>query len=174
VIARPAPEEYTGFEPSYVARVPHGSDIFAVLREQPDQLRALMQNVWDDQASRRPKPGEWSIKEVIGHICDQERVFAYRLLCIARGETAPLPGYDQEAYVNGTDLSARSLAGLLDEFDFQRRANLLCFEPLDDDELSRTGKANDSLVTPRALLYLMAGHVMHHLESLQTDYNVGA
>jgi uncharacterized damage-inducible protein DinB len=170
--ARPAPEEYTGFEASYVARVPESSEVFDVLRAQPDQLRAMLQNTWDSEASRRPKPGEWSIKEVIGHVCDQERVFAYRLLCIARGETASLPGYDQEAYVNGTDLNARSLAGLLDEFEFQRRANLLCFEALDDEELSRAGNANDSLVTPRALLYLMAGHVMHHVESLATDYRL--
>jgi hypothetical protein len=113
------------------------------------------------------------MKEVIGHLCDQERVFAYRLLCISRGDRTPLPGYDQDAYVNGTDLNARSLAGLLDEFDYQRRANVLCFEALDDEELSRVGTANDSAVTPRALLYLMAGHVMHHVESLQTDYDVG-
>jgi uncharacterized damage-inducible protein DinB len=172
MIARPLPEEYTGFDASYVARVPGEADVFAVLRAQPDQLRALMQNVWDDEAGRRPKPGEWSIKEVIGHVCDQERVFAYRLLCIARGDTAPLPGYDQEAYVASTDLNARNLAGLLDEFDLQRRANLLCFEALDDFELSRTGTANNSVVTPRALLFLMAGHVMHHLGSLQADYNV--
>jgi hypothetical protein len=174
MIRRPAPEEYTGFEASYVARVPDDADVFDVLRIQPDQLRAMLQNTWDSQASRRPKPGEWSIKEVIGHVCDQERVFAYRLLCIARGETAPLPGYDQEAYVNGTDLNARSLAGLLDEFEFQRRANLLCFEALDDEELSRAGTANYSLVTSRALLYLMAGHVMHHIESLATDYKLTA
>jgi uncharacterized damage-inducible protein DinB len=173
MVERPQPEEYAGFDASYVARVPDGADVFEVLRGQPDQLRALLQTTWDSEASKRPKPGEWSIKEVIGHVCDQERVFAYRLLCIARGETASLPGYDQDAYVNATDLNARSLAGLLDEFDYQRRANVLCFQELDEFELSRTGNANDSAVTPRALLFLMAGHVLHHLESLQTDYEVG-
>nr|ART39620.1 J548 [uncultured bacterium] len=173
MVARPQPEEFTGFESSYVARVPDGADVFEVLRGQSDQLQAILQNVWNDQAGRRPRPGQWSIKEVIGHIADQERIFAYRLLCIARGDKTPLPGYDQEAYVDGTDLNARSLAGLVEEFDRQRRANLLCFEALDEDEFTRVGTANDSLVTPRALLYLMAGHVMHHLESLQVDYNVG-
>ena len=173
MVTRPQPEEYSGFDASYVARVPESADVFAVLGTQPDQLRAMLQSTWDDQASRRPKPGEWSIKEVIGHICDQERVFAYRLMRIARGDKTPLPGFDQELAVNGTDFGARTLAGLIDEFDFQRRANVLSFEALDDEELSRAGTANGSTVTPRALLYLMAGHVMHHIESLQIDYNVG-
>jgi hypothetical protein len=172
MVERPQPDEYTGFDASYVARVPAGSDVFEVLGGQPDQLRALLQNTWDSEASKRPKPGEWSIKEVIGHLCDQERVFAYRLLCIARSDQSLFPGMDQEAYVNATDLNARSLSGLLDEFDYQRRANVICFQELDDFELSRVGNVNNSVVTPRALLFLMAGHVLHHLESLQTDYKL--
>lgn len=172
MIPRPHPDEYLGFEASYVARVPEDADVMEVLRLQPDQLAALLQNVWDWEAARRPKANEWSIKEVVGHITDQERVFAYRCLYIARGETARLPGFDQDAYVLGTDFGARPLASLLEEFELQRRANILCFEALDQEELARKGNANDSVVTPRALLYLMAGHVMHHIESLQDDYNV--
>ena len=173
MVVRPTPEEYTGFDASYVARVPDGADVFEVLRRQPDQLGAMLQNIWDSKAGMRPKLGEWSIKEVIGHIADQERIFAYRLLRIARGDTTPLAGYDQDAYVASTDLNARTLASLLEEFDLQRRANLLCFEALDDEELARVGTVNDLPVTARALLYLMAGHVMHHIDSLATDYNVG-
>ena len=101
MVARPQPEEYTGFDATYVARVPEHEDVFEVLRRQPDQLRALLQNTWDDQASRRPKPGEGSIKEVIGHICDQERVFAYRLMRIARCDKTLLPVFYQYLAVNG-------------------------------------------------------------------------
>ncbi len=174
MIARPQPDQYSGFEPTYVDRVPDGTDIMDLLRRQPDQLRALLQNTWDSAASVRPKHDEWSIKEVIGHIADSERIFAYRCLCIARGDTTPFPGFDQDAYISGTDLNPRPLSGLLEEFDLLRRANLLCFEALDDFELSRVGTVNSLPVTPRALLFIMAGHVMHHLESLQADYKVGA
>lgn len=172
MIIRPQADEYPGFDQTYVPRVPDGADVLDVLRSQPDQLRAMLQNTWDSEASKRPRHDEWSIKEVIGHIADTERVFAYRCLRIARGDTTPLPGFDQDAYVAGTDLNARSLEGLMEEFELQRRANLLCFEALDDFELARSGTVNDQPVSTRALLFLMAGHVMHHLESLATDYRL--
>ena len=152
---------------------PRAADVFEVLRAQPDQLRAMLQSTWDDQASRRPKPGEWSIKEVIGHICDQERVFAYRLMRIARGDKTPLPGFDQDVAVNGTDFGARDLAGLIDEFDLPApRQPALLRGPRRRRAIAAPAPPTSSTVTPRALLYLMAGHVMHHIESLQVDYNV--
>lgn len=172
MIPRPQADEYAPFYAGYVQRVPEGSDIFDLLRRQPDELRALLANVTDAQANSRPAPGEWSVKEVIGHVNDTERIFAYRALRIARGDTTPLPGFEQNAYVEGTDFNARSLRDLLDEFAAQRTANVLCFQLLGMAEIERRGTASENPVSVRALLYIMAGHVAHHIESLRTDYQI--
>jgi hypothetical protein len=172
MIARPQADEYAPFYAGYVQRIPEGSDLFTLLSGQPDELRALLLSVSDTQASTRPAPGEWSIKEVVGHLCDAERVFAYRAMRIARNDPTPLPGFEQDDFVRGTDFNVRSLAGLIDEFASQRRANVLCFQPLTDAETNRRGTASGAGVSVRALLFIMAGHVMHHVESLKTDYGV--
>jgi uncharacterized damage-inducible protein DinB len=172
MIARPQTDEYAPFYAGYIGRVPEGADIFAVLSSQPEELRTLLQVVSDNDASVRPAPEEWSIKEVIGHVCDTERIFSYRALRIARGDTTPIPGFDQNEYVRATDFNARSLNDLIEEFTLQRRANLLCFRQLTEDEAVRRGTASNNPVSVRALLYMMAGHVMHHIESLKTDYKV--
>jgi uncharacterized damage-inducible protein DinB len=172
MIPRPQTDEYAPFYAGYVQRVPEGSDIFALLSRQPDDLRTLLQAVSGTQANARPAPGEWSVKEVIGHICDAERIFAYRAMRIARGDTTPLPGFEQDDYVQATDFNARSLADLIDEFASQRRANVLCFKPLTEEETLRRGTASDAPVSVRALLYILAGHVLHHIESLTMDYKV--
>lgn len=173
MIPVPKPDEYAGFYAGYVQRVPPGSDLFALLAQQPDDLRTLLQSVADEQASVRPAPGEWSIKEVLGHLCDTERIFSYRALRIARGDTTPLAGFDQDDYVRGTDFNARPLVDLLEEFASQRRANVLCFQPLTGDEVARMGTSSNQPVSTRALLYMLAGHVLHHIESLKIDYHVG-
>src|SRR5262249_55599691 len=130
MIAHPQSDEYAEFYAGYVQRVPVDSDIFTLLSNQPDELHVLLQNVSDGQANARPAPSEWSIKEIIGHLCDCERIFAYRALRIARGDAQPLAGFDQNDYVAATNFNARSLADLIEEFSLQRRANLLCFKPL--------------------------------------------
>jgi hypothetical protein len=113
------------------------------------------------------------VKEVAGHVCDTERVFAYRVLRIARGDTTPLAGFEQDEYVRATDFNARSLPDLIEEFEAQRRANVVCFKPLTEEETNRRGTVSTFPVSVRALLYMIAGHVMHHIESLKTDYKVG-
>jgi len=174
MIPRPQADEYAPYYGGYVQRVPEGADIFALLSQQPDDLRVLLQSVSEAQANVRPAPGEWSVKEVIGHICDTERVFSYRAMRIARGDATPLAGFEQDDYVRATDFNARSVADLVDEFSAARRANVLCFKPLSEAEMVRRGSASNASVTVRALFYMMAGHVMHHIESLQMDYKVGA
>lgn len=173
MIPRPSSDEYAPYYAGYVSRVLDGSDVFALLSRQPDDLRGLLHALPEEKAAIRPAPGEWSVKEVIGHISDTERIFAYRALRIARGDTTPLPGFEQDAYVQSTDFNARSLTDLLDEFAFQRRANVMCFKSLTEAEIARCGTASNAAVSVRALLYIMAGHVLHHLESLQTDYRAG-
>ena len=125
MISRPQADEFVAFYAGYVQRVPENSDIIALMTSQPDELQNLLQNVTDSQANVRPTPGEWSIKEVLGHICDGERVFAYRAMRIARGDTTPLAGFEQNEYIRATDFNARSLQDFIDEFTFQRRANVL-------------------------------------------------
>ena len=172
MIQPPQSDEYGVYYGRYIQRVPTDRDFFSMFAEQPDQLRALVQHVSEDGANVRPAPGEWSIKEVIGHINDTERIFAYRALCMARGDTQPLPGFEQDDFVRGTDFNQRTLSDLLDEFASQRRANLFCFKPLTDGEFERRGTASGNSFTVRALLYVLVGHVLHHVESLQVDYKV--
>lgn len=172
MIQRPGSDEYAAFYAGYIGRVPEGTDLMECLAGQADELHALLSSTSEQHASTRPAPEEWSIKEVIGHICDTERVFAYRALRIARSDQTPLAGFDQDEFVRGTNFNARSLADLLDEFAFQRKANILCFKALTDIETARTGIASNHPVSVRALLYMLAGHVIHHLVSLKTDYTV--
>lgn len=173
MIQPPQADEFAPYYAGYINRVPQGADLFALLAAQPDELRTLLHNVTDAQASQRPKPEEWSVKEVIGHINDTERIFAYRALRIARGDITPLPGFDQDDYVRGTDFNRRALVELVEEFAAQRQANVLCFKPLNGAEIDRRGTASSNPVSVRAALYMMAGHVMHHVESLKVDYKVG-
>jgi uncharacterized damage-inducible protein DinB len=174
LISYPQTNEYATFYAGYIQRVPQNSDIFKLLSQQIGELGLLLQHTTDEAASERPAPEEWSIKEVMGHICDSERIFAYRALRFARADTKELQGYEQDDYVKATDFNKRSLAGLLEEFSLQRRSNILCFQALSEEESLRRGVASNNPITVRALLFILAGHVMHHIESLQTSYKLGA
>jgi hypothetical protein len=172
MIQAPKADEHAEYYGRYIELVAPG-DVFALMAAQPDELRTLLQSVTDAQASIRPKAGEWSIKEVVGHINDVERIFAYRALRISRGDTTPMPGFEQDDYVRGTDFNLRSLGDLIEEFSHQRQANVLYFKPLTEIEIDRRGTASNSPFSVRALLFILAGHVIHHIESLKVDYKVG-
>jgi hypothetical protein len=174
LISYPQTDEYATFYAGYIQRVPQNSDIFKLLSQQIGEIGLLLQHTTDEAASERPAPEEWSIKEVMGHVCDTERIFAYRALRIARGDLTPLPGFEQDDYVKATAFNQRSLATLLEEFSLQRRSNILCFQNLPDEETSRRGTASNNPISARACIYILAGHVMHHIESLQTSYKLGA
>jgi hypothetical protein len=169
---RPQADEHAPYYSQYIARVPDGADVFDLLRRQPGDLRLLLRGTTEAQSSVRPAPDEWSIKEVVGHISDTERVFAYRALRIARADPTPLPGFDQDLFVRSTDFNRRTLADLLEEFELQRRANVLLFASLTDEEIARVGTASTFNVSVRALVFMAAGHVEHHVYSLKTDYHV--
>jgi hypothetical protein len=168
-VDRPGENEYGSFYAGYIQRVPDG-DIFEVLARQGDMLRALLATLPAQQADFRPGPAEWSIKEVIGHIDDAERMFAYRALRISRADQTPLPGFEQDDYVRAANFGERTLSDLLEEFELLRRANLLAFNRLSSEASQRLGTASGYAVSVRALLYIMAGHVEHHAESLRKDY----
>jgi hypothetical protein len=168
-VMRPTATEYSTFYAGYVQRVPEG-DIFDFLRRQPRTVRDLLSPLSDEQANFRYAPDQWTIKEVMGHICDVERVFSYRALRISRADTTPLPGFDQDDYVDASNFSTRSLGELVEAFDLLRRANLLEFSSMSEAVSLRLGTASGHPVSVRALMYMMVGHVDVHLESLRTEY----
>ncbi|HUN07780.1 MAG TPA: DinB family protein [Aggregatilineales bacterium] len=173
MVQPPKSDEYAEFYAGYIQRVPPVSGFFTLMTAQPGELKALVHGVTEAQASTPHKSGEWSIKEVLGHINDTERVFAYRALRIARGDQTPLAGFDQDAYVRHTDFNQRTVNDLINEFAGQRQANVWCFKPLTEAEIDRRGTASNHPVSVRALLYMLVGHVLHHMESLRADYELG-
>ena len=167
--ARPEASEYAPYYERYVSLVPDG-DVVETLARQNEEVLALFGGITEERAGFRYEPGKWSIKEVVGHVIDTERVFAYRALAIARGDRAALPGMDQEEYMAGSDFDARTLADLAEEFSHLRRANVLMLRGLPPGAWSRRGVASGNEVTVRALAYIIAGHVAHHVQVLRTRY----
>lgn len=166
----PTPEEYATFYADYVQRAARRSDIYEALSDQIIELHAALDSLSDPQACFKSGPQEWSIKEVMGHLNDVERVFAYRLLRISRGDTTPLPGFEQEDYVRSAEFDRYSLADLLSEFECLRRANILTIQYMTDESIDCRGTASGYTVSARALIYMMIGHVDHHMASLQEKY----
>ena len=167
--ARPEAGEYPSYFEGYISLVPEG-DVVELLARQIEETTALLRSLPESRGGYRYEPGKWSVKELIGHMSDGERVFAYRALCIARGDTASLPGMDQDTYVAGANFDARTVADLTDELEQVRRATLALFRPMDETAWLRRGTANNSPVSVRALAHVCAGHVLHHLQVLRTRY----
>lgn len=167
--AKPQTNEYAAYYEKYVSLVAEG-DVVETLERQGEETLALLQTVGEERAGHRYEPGKWSIKQVVGHVIDGERIFAYRALAIARGERQPLPGMDQDEYMAGSDFDSRTLADLSEEFSHVRRANVLMLRGLRDEAWSRRGVASDNEVTVRALVYIIAGHEAHHVQILRTRY----
>lgn len=138
--------------------------------QQIETLRNLLSKLTPEQGNFRHGPAEWSIKEVVGHLIDTERIWAYRALRISRNDHAPLAGFEQDDYVRESNFGQRTLPDLLEEFELIRRANILAFNRLSPEAILRCGTASNAVISVRALLYMMPGHVEHHLESLRTDY----
>lgn len=168
-VSRPQPGEYDPYYKGYVSLVPD-APILETLAAQSEDFRSLLAGLAPDRADYRYAPGKWSVKELLGHINDAERVFGTRAMCIARGETAELPGYDQDEYVAGTSIDRRTLDSLVREFAFLRAANLEMFSGLSADDWVRAGRANGSSATVRAIGWILAGHVSHHMTIMRERY----
>jgi uncharacterized damage-inducible protein DinB len=167
--ARPASDEYAPYYEKYVSLVPDGN-IVETLERQSAETLALLRSIPEEKASSRYEPGKWSIKEVVGHIIDTERVFAYRALRFARADATPLPGYEQDDYARAANFDARTLASLADDFERVRAATVSLLRPLDAEALKRRGTANDNPVSVRALAHIIAGHELHHVGILRERY----
>lgn len=166
----PAPEEYAPFYADYVQRASHRNDVYGALSDQIAELHAALDSLSDSQACFKPKPQEWSIKEVIGHLNDVERVFSYRLLRISRNDPTPLLGFEQDDFVRAAGFDRYSLANLMREFEFLRGANLLAIGYMTEEAMDSCGTASGYTVSARALIYMMVGHVDHHMASLRETY----
>jgi hypothetical protein len=167
--AKPQTNEYAPYYEKYVSLVPEG-DVVETLESQLDDTLALLRGVKEDREGFRYAPGKWSIKEVVGHVIDTERIFSYRALAIARGEQQPLPGMDQDEYMAGANFDELTLAGLLEQFEHLRRANVLMLRGLSEEAWTRRGTASDNEVSVRAIAYIIAGHEAHHVKILRERY----
>lgn len=166
---RPTQSEYAPYYESYVSHVSE-NDILPVLRSQMDELDVLLGRVEPHQETFRYAEGKWTIREIVGHLIDGERVFGYRSLCIARGESQNLPGFDQNDYMITAPYHRIDLEDLLSEFRLVRLSNIAMFRTLDEAAWVRTGTANDNQVSVRALAFIMAGHLRHHMNVLRERY----
>jgi len=169
-ISLPTTDEFAPFYADYVQRAAQRDDVFAALVQQIDELHATLDSLSDPQACFKSGPAEWSIKEVIGHINDVERVFSYRLLRVSRGDVTPLPGFEQEDYVRAAGFDRYSLNDLISEFEFLRRANLIAIGHMSEEAVDRRGTASGYTVSARAMIYMLIGHIDHHMASLQEKY----
>jgi uncharacterized damage-inducible protein DinB len=168
-VARPQAGEYAPYYERYISLV-QGEDILNTLDQQRRQTMLLLSCRDDDEGEFRYAPDKWSAKEVLGHVCDTERIFAYRALRIARADATPLAGFEQDDYVRNGPFAQRPLADQVEDFIAVRRATLSLLRNLDEAAWVRRGIANKNEVSVRALAYIIAGHELHHRGILEEKY----
>lgn len=170
-MSRPAETEYASFYQGYVSHATE-DDILPAMRSQIDALDVLLDHVTPERETYAYGEGKWTIRQIVGHLIDGERVFGYRALCIARGETQNLPGFDENAYMPNAPYEHIELEDLLSEFRLVRLSNIAMFRTLDETAWTRMGMANDAPVSVRALAYVMVGHTRHHMGVLRERYQI--
>ena len=166
---RPAADEFAPYYGNYIAQVADG-DIRAALRAQGESVLATFRTVPEARGDHAYGPGKWTLKESLLHMIDAERVFAYRLLRVARADSTPLPGFDQDAWIPHCDAALRTVASLTEEFASVRAATLTLVDSLTEAAWVRTGTASAKPVSARALAWIIAGHTTHHLALLRDRY----
>jgi hypothetical protein len=171
-MTRPLETEYAPYFQGYVNQV-NEAEILPVLRSQLDDLDALLDRVAEEKETFAYAEGKWTIRQIVGHLIDGERVFGYRAFSIARGEKQDLPGFEQDDYIVTAPYNHISLEDLLSEFRLVRQANLAMFRTLDSESWNRSGVANGNSVSVRAIAFIMAGHVRHHMSVLRDRYLAG-
>jgi hypothetical protein len=169
MILRPKVGEYAPYYERYIALV-QGEDILSTLDQQRRQTMLLLSGRDEEDGNYRYAPDKWSAKEVLGHVCDTERIFAYRALRISRGDSTPLAGFEQDDYVRNGPFGNLSISDLVEEFIAVRRATISLLRNLDEAAWMRRGIANNNEVTVRALAYIIAGHELHHRRILEEKY----
>ena len=167
---RPRPDECADYYQGYIRLVPDGGDLPGAALQEMETLRSLLAGTSEEASAGGYAPGKWSIREVVGHIADVERIMSVRALRFARGDDTPLPGMDQDPYVAASGHGERSLESLLDELETIRRATATLMRSFDETALDRSGEASGARATVRAICYLAVGHAIHHRRVLQERY----
>ncbi len=168
---RPTDGEYMPFFGRYVSLVKEDA-ILETLQQQAQTIQTVLGGLNETQAGFRYGPAKWSIREVVGHMIDTERIFGYRALSIARGEQRSLYSFDENAYAAHSNHDLCALPGLIEEFANLRHSHVLMFKHMDDAAWRRVGRVNDHPTSARALAFIMAGHVRHHANVLSERYNL--
>ncbi|MGK2960848.1 MAG: DinB family protein [Gemmatimonadaceae bacterium] len=166
---KPADDEFAPFYAGYVKRAPDG-DVVETMDLQLDETLTLLRSLPESMGDHTYAPGKWSIREIIGHLSDAERVFSYRALRFSRGDTAPVEGFDEDMYVANAAFGRRTLDDLLGEFEHLRRSSIHLFGGLTRGAFSMRGTASGKEITVRALAFVLPGHEAHHLDVLRTRY----
>lgn len=166
-VGRPEAGEYVSYYERYISLIA-GTDILGTLESQRRQMLLLLSGRDESDADFRYAPGKWTVREVVGHVCDSERIFAYRALRVARGDRTPIEGFEQDDYVRNAP--GAPLAEVIDDYIAVRRATLTLLRNLDEQAWIRRGIANNNEVSVRALAYIIAGHELHHRRILEEKY----
>lgn len=163
----PQTQEYPPSFNGYISLVE--GDVISVLTAQADDFSIFINRV-ADLGDYAYAPGKWTLKELVGHMIDTERIMAFRLLSIARGEKANLPGFDEDTYVRNANFGDRLVTSLAEEFSLLRKANMFLITSLNENESDRVGNSNNNQISVRALIYMLAGHVIHHTNVIKERY----
>lgn len=165
---RPQPEEYPVYYKGYIDTV--SENVLAELEHQIETFPAFLRGLTEDKASFAYADGKWTIKELVGHVIDTERIMSYRTLRIARNDSTPLAGFEENDYVKNAHFADRSIKSLAEEFAQLRKANMHLIKSLNETELGRMGISNGKPVSVRALVYIIAGHLNHHRRIIEERY----
>lgn len=165
---RPQPNEYAPYQEVYIQTVP--DDVIDELESQAAAFPTFLRSFPEEKGDYAYAPGKWTLKQMLGHLIDNERIMAYRLLCLSRNDKAHLPGYEQDDYIAYSTYNDQNFAKLIDEFEVLRRANLFLFRSLTDEQLQRRGAVSNYEITVKAILFIIAGHVNHHRKIITERY----
>jgi len=169
-IAKPAEGDYAPYTIAYIGLVPDDGQVLRHLEDNLQVMIDLVRGIPEDKLAWSFAEGEWTVKEILMHVIDSERIFGYRTLRIARNDTTPLPGFEQDDYVPYSYANERSLDDILDEYAAVRRATLTLLHSLHEDDLARVGTTSGFRTTVQALVYIITGHEMHHINSIRDNY----
>ncbi|RAP74947.1 DinB family protein [Paenibacillus montanisoli] len=169
MLTRPSADEFGAHFGTYIA-LPTDGDLLEQLEASRSQTTAMFSGLTDEQALFRYSPGKWSIKELLGHIVDTERIMSYRLLRVARGDQTPLPGFDENEFVSGASFDSGTVAELVEEYNAVRGATLALLRGLTPEAFLRKGTASNTGISARALAYVIAGHELHHVNVVRERY----
>ena len=169
MIKKPHSDEYPAYAGPYVTQVPDDADVMQLLEDSQTITYNLFSNMDEATAMHAYAEGKWTLKQVLGHMIDSERVFTFRAFCFSREHTV-LPGFDQEIYVNNTDFNSRTIQSLAAEFRTVRESTLYLFGNFNEAQLNKQGIASNSPVTVRALVHITAGHELYHLKIIREKY----